>query len=91
MLCTVLVLLYSDCYVLTVRLPPQIVVHPQPVILYASDTVVNLQCEAQAVPQVEYSWTKNGMPFSLNKVNVLASKHTGSFRFDPATTLNEGW
>lgn len=75
-----------------VRLPPKITVQPKEEILYVNDNEVLLECEAEGVPDVEYSWKKNGVDFNWNQLNVKRlNEKTGSFMFTPATSFDEGY
>ena len=40
-----------------------------------------MTCEAEGVPEVEYSWKKNHIDFELNNQNIRPDPKTGSFTF----------
>jgi hypothetical protein len=74
-----------------VRLPPKITKQPKEEILYVNGGNILLECEAEGVPDVEYSWKKNGQDFNLNKQNIIhESEKSGTFEFAPAATFDEG-
>jgi hypothetical protein len=56
-----------------------------------NDKDVLLECEADGVPDVEYTWKKNGVDFDLNQQNIFRiNERTGTFKFSPAVSFDEG-
>ena len=49
-----------------------------------------MTCEADGVPEVEYSWKKNSLDFELNEENITPEQGTGSFTFKELYATDEG-
>ena len=75
----------------SVRLPPQFVKQPEKEIIFeTADKNVQLDCEAEGIPGVEYTWEKDGSDFELNKANIQTIPGTGSFYFKEIFALDAG-
>ena len=73
----------------TVRLPPNILKHPDDHI-FKPDAEITLYCEAEGVPDVEYSWTHKGQPLDLNRDHITKVGSMGTIRISPAYRNDEG-
>ena len=51
---------------------------------------VQLDCVAEGVPAVEYTWQKNGEEFERNAANIEVIPGTGSFIFKEVYAFDEG-